>query len=493
MADEIAYGRRLVEWSRSKPDATELIMVDPDGVETGISWRELEVRSNQIASLLEEKGVTQDALVALALPSCADHIYATLATWRLGATLLPLRYDMPQWEMSRLLDLACPAVLVSDRHTASCPVLSREDFVSAQEIPPREHEERISETAYVLASSGSTGLPKLIVRPVRGSISGDSMIATVVGGGAQTILINSPLYHINGFSFAVPPLLEGARVVIQMKFDARRSVELIEKHQVTFTVMVPTMLQRVARLESVNNEQLRSLRRLIYGGAPIADWVVERWCDLIPPERFIFTYGSSEGIGLASMTGTEWKTHRGATGVPINADVKILNERGSEVAPGEVGEIYMRPKEGLPRFRYIGMPMPTPTAEGFMTIGDMGYVDKEGFLYVVDRRTDMIITGGANVFPAEVEAALSEHPDIADQVVIGLPDDEWGRRVHAIVQTRDIQRCPSVDDVRRHCKERLAGYKVPKTYEFVELLPRTEAGKINRSKLVAERAGVDAR
>jgi bile acid-coenzyme A ligase len=190
-----------------------------------------------------------------------------------------------------------------------------------------------------------------------------------------------------------------------------------------------------------------------------------------------------------AMTGAEWTAHRGATGRPLDVDVKILDERGDEVATGEIGEVYMRPLDPTRRlFTYVGIPTPQPTADGYLSIGDLGRVDADGYLYIVDRRTDMIVTGGANVFPAEVEAALSQHPDVIDQVVVGVPDEEWGHRVHAILQLRDGTPTLSADELRAWCKTRLSGYKVPKTFEIVDRVPRTPAGKLNRTTLGNERA-----
>ena len=167
----------------------------------------------------------------------------------------------------------------------------------------------------------------------------------------------------------------------------------------------------------------------------------------------------------------------------------MLDESGAELPPGEVGEIYMRKpaNEELP-FRYIGAPDPRQSAGGFTSIGDLGWLDADGYLYIADRRVDMVISGGANIFPAEVEAVVLEHPGVIDAAVIGLPDDEWGQRVHAVVQPRDPGQPPSFDDLKAHCRERLAAYKVPKGFEVIERLPRTDAGKLNRSQLVEERA-----
>jgi bile acid-coenzyme A ligase len=486
---EVSYGRRLTQIANEKPDQADLIMVARDGTERPVPWRELEDRANQIARFLESQGASQGDIVALAFPNCLDHILVTLGIWKLGATLLPLRHDIPQWEMSRLLELAKPVVLVSDHHTAdTCPVVTSDHLASTTALSNEPLEDRVSEFANLIASSGSTGTPKLIAAPTRAVVADDD-IGLIDPSKAPTILVTSPLYHVNGFNFASPPLLEGARSIVMEKFDAALAVELIEKHQVTITVMVPTMLQRVARLDGLRPEQFQSIQRLVYGGAKIPEWLVDRWIELVGPEVFTFTYGSSERIGLVQMSGAEWADHRGSTGRPVDCALSIRDPEGNELPAGEVGQIFMKPLDPNRRtFEYIGIETPDPTPDGYYTIGDLGWLDEDGYLYIADRRKDMIITGGANVFPAEVETALSEHPDVTDQVVVGVPDEEWGHRVHAIIQARDPASPPEEDQLRAHCKERLASYKVPKSFELVERVPRTEAGKLNRTQLGEERA-----
>ena len=482
---EISYGKRLTEIASERPDDVDLIMVARDGTERGASWRELEKRANQIARALEARGAVQGEIVALAMPTCVDHILTTLAIWKLGATLLPMRHDLPAWEFERLIEMAKPRVIVADvaELRSDCPVMSRSDLdataiYSADPLP-----DRVSECVNLIASSGSTGRPKLIVVPARGVVGGDVQSASTRGDSEATVLVASPLYHVNGFSFAAPTLLEGGRAIVMEKFDAALAVDLIERHRATVTIMVPTMLQRIARLEGLSSERFRSLRRLVYGGAKVPDWVVDRWLELIKPEAFVFAYGSSERVGSVMMTGEQWATHRGSTGMARDVELSIRNDNGLPVPSGEVGEIYMRPLEPRRLFRYVGAPTPDPTPDGFYSLGDLGSLDDEGYLYVVDRRTDMIISGGANVFPAEVEAALSEHPKLVDQVVVPVPDPEWGQRVHAIVAPTDLSNPPTTQELRAFCRERLAAYKVPKTFEFVAQIPRSEAGKLNRNAI----------
>ena len=299
-------------------------------------------------------------------------------------------------------------------------------------------------------------------------------------------LVVSPLYHTNGFACHLW-LQTGKPLVVMERFDAERVVDAIERHRVNYTIMVPTMLQRIARLPGVEKRDFSSFDSVLYGAAPIADWVVRAWFDLVGPEHFFFSYGGTERFGICMCSGVEWLEHPGTVGVPQNSELRILDEDGKDLPPGEVGEIFMRSLAlGAPA-EYVGAPPAQGTDDGFKSYGDMGWVDDDGFLFIADRRVDMVVTGGANVWPAEVEAALTEHEGVRDAVVIGLADPEWGRRVHAIVEPVDPGNPPTDDDLRAFCRERLTPYKVPKTFEIVAGALHSEAGKVNRSALVAER------
>lgn len=484
---EVSYAAHLTAVASERGDDIDLYLVSRDGTEVGLSWSTLESRANQIARRLRRQ-VQPGEVVAIALPNEPLHILATLASWKLGARVLPLRSDLPPWEFDRLLDLAGPAACIAadSRHRNAVTPAELEATAGDDDTPLPD---QIPSSTQLVASSGSTGTPKLIAIPARGVIGGDAQAHFSVGADRGTTLVVSPLYHVNGFAFAAPNLLEGKRVFVMERFDARQAVRLVQAHQVTHTVMVPTMLQRIAALDDVVPEQLVSLETVIYGGATIPGWVVDRWLELIPPDRFVFLYGSSERLAVCSMTGKEWPAHRGSTGKPMDADMKVVGPGGETLGPGHIGELYFRPPAGRALFHYIGRDTPKPTPDGYLSLGDMGSVDEEGYVYIADRRNDMIVTGGANVFPAEVEAALSEHPQVVDQVVIGLDDTEWGRRVHAIVEPVDITDPPDVEALRQHCRDRLAAYKVPKSFEVVERVPRTAAGKVNRAQMSDERGG----
>jgi bile acid-coenzyme A ligase len=274
------------------------------------------------------------------------------------------------------------------------------------------------------------------------------------------------------------------------KFDARRALEVIERHRITTFTATPTMLQRMADVPGIDDRDLSSLVWITQGAAPMPPSLVHRWAGLIGAEKIFMAYGMTEGIGITAVRGDDWMSHPGTVGKGMRGtEVRILDRDLHDLAAGQVGDIYLRsPSYG--GSRYLGdEPALRSTDDAFQTGGDVGYLDDDGFLYLVDRRVDLIITGGANVFPAEVEAALSDHPEIADVVVIGLQDPEWGRRVHAIVEARDPATLPTTDEIIAYAKGRLAAYKVPKTVEFVDAIPRSEATKVNRGRLVDARGG----
>jgi bile acid-coenzyme A ligase len=308
----------------------------------------------------------------------------------------------------------------------------------------------------------------------------------------QRVLVPAPLYHANGFT-ATRNLMAGEGILLMERFNAPRILDLIEKYKVTGFIGATPMLQRLSQVPDIEKRDLSSIEWVQQGASPLPVWLGRRWCELVGPEHLFLSYGASEGHGLVSCRGDQYLAHPGTLGLPFGeTELKILDTDGTELPVGEVGGIYMRTPTG-PAASYVGTniaPM-TRTDDGFITVGDLGWLDEEGYLYMADRRVDMIVTGAANVYPAEVEAALSEHPAILDVVVIGLRDPEWGRRVHAIVQPIDRANPPGVDDVIDFAKARLAPYKAPKTVEFVESLPRSDAMKLSRGALVLEREGPD--
>jgi bile acid-coenzyme A ligase len=480
----VTFGERIAQLADDDPVSPVLRVVATDGRETVVTWPELHRRSNQIARALQERGTRTGSRVAVALRNSPEFVMTVFAAWKLGAVPVPVRWDLPDWERERVLEVI-DGVSVGVDDLAWLQATTDND--------PSDLGRAVSPMTNGICSSGSTGSPKVILMDKPGIYDEMTGMPFAASWGPvarpQIILVMAPMYHTNGFA-TLFSLLSGDQLVVLQKFDAALIVDLIEQHGITTFTATTLMLQRIADLPDIESRDLSSLIWFLQGAAVISPALVQRWIDLVGAEKVFQSYGMTEGIGLCAIRGDEWLEHPGSVGRGYReTEIKILDADGNELPPGEVGEIYMRsPSSGM--FHYLGgAPLPPRTADGFSTGGDLGWLEPEGYLHIVDRRVDMIVTGGANVFPAEVETALIDHPDIADVVVVGLRDDEWGRRVHAIVEATDHAHPPSVDDVRAFAKERLAAYKVPKTVEFVDVIPRTEATKVSRAALVDARGG----
>jgi bile acid-coenzyme A ligase len=490
----VSFGRRIRELAELHPDAPALVIADLGGNERVVSWAELDRRADQMAALLAGRGVEAGSMVAVAMANSPEHMMATVAAWRLGACVLPLRYDLPDWERNRLLAVADPAVVVGDWPLPGHAVVTTAELDETASLAAGPLPDYVADPAIAIATSGSTGQPKLIVSPGPGTYDSDVpayQTAQRMGSGpGQVQLVPAPLYHTNGFRISHGALDRDELVVLMERFDAALCADLIERHRVTTVTMAPVMLLRLARLPGIEGRDLSSLRSVLQGAGPCPPWLVRFWIDLVGPERFFISYGASERVGVTFLAGDEWLEHPGSVGRGLSTEVRILDDDGRQVPTGEVGEIFLRQTtDGATGCVYLGAPAAKRTADGFTSVGDMGWLDDDGYLYIADRRVDMIVSGGANVYPAEVEAALLEHPGVADCGVVGLPDDEWGSRVHAVIEPADPESPPSEDELRRHCRERLAAYKVPKSWSVTDRLPRTEAGKLNHSALAAELGG----
>jgi bile acid-coenzyme A ligase len=484
----VSNARRIAELAAERPDEPAYVHVRADGGEEAVTYGWLHRRSSELAAEFAERGVGHGDRVGLGLRNSPQFAISVLAAWKVGAVPVPVRWDVPDWELERL------RAVIDPRLYAGPDDLAWIDATDGRPVP--ELPDAVSPHMQGICSSGSTGTPKIILSASPAILS--PALTTPLAEAwtpvprPQTILVLAPMYHVNAF-VALYNLLGGDRVVVMEKFDAARALELIEKHRITTFTATPTMLQRMADTPGADDRDLSSLVWIQQGAAPMPPSLVHRWAGLIGPERIFMAYGMTEGVGITALRGDEWMRHQGSVGRGIRGtEVRILDPddpEGPELPPGETGEVFLRaPAYGGSRY-LGGVPGLRETADGFRSVGDLGHLDPDGFLYLADRRVDMIITGGANVFPAEVENALIDHPGIADIVVIGLRDPEWGRRVHAVIEPADPARPPTAAEVRAYAKARLAAYKVPKTIEVVDAIPRSAATKVNRGRLVEARGG----
>jgi bile acid-coenzyme A ligase len=489
MAEEqrpVSYGRRITDLARRHPDDVALIFARTGGTEQVVVWRELEGRAVSVARLLAESGLGRGDLLVVSLPNSVEHVVATIAGWKLGACVCPLRADLPEWERDRVLEVARAAALAGD-WDVGLPSITRRAIAGAA-IADGELPDVVAPRAMAVASGGATGTPKLIVTPLPGAaipgLAAQTSTSGFPAGAGHVQLVPGPLYHTNGFAICQTSLFEDQTVVLMESFDAAHAVDLIERHRVTAVTMAPTMLARLARLPGIDERDLASIQGVMQGAASCPPWLVRRWIDLVGPEHFFIAYGSTERVGLTMIRGDEWLAHPGSVGRGFDTEIRILGADGTDLPAGEVGEIYLRRiAQSRPTYEYVGADPAPQTADGFTSVGDLGWLDAEGYLFVADRRVDMIVTGGANVFPAEVEAALSEHPDVADVAVVGVPDPEWGHRVVAVVEPSAGAHLDTAA-LDAHARARLAAYKVPRAYEVVDRMPRNAVGKLNRAEIV---------
>jgi bile acid-coenzyme A ligase len=479
-----SHAARIAELAEQAPDEPAVRILELDGGEPAYGWSELHRRSSQVAGALGERGVGEGDRIAIGLRNSIEFVLVVFAAWKVGAVPVPMRWDLPDWELERVRVAIDPKLTITADDVGW---IAETESHAVPDLP-----DVVSPICNGTCSSGSTGTPKVILQG-RPSVFEPLLATPFIDMWSpvprpEVILVPAPMYHTNGFA-PLNNLLAGNRLVIMQKFDAARVVDAVERHRISTFTATPTMLQRIADLPGIDDRDLSSIQWILQGAAPMPPSLVHRWAGLIGAERIVMAYGMTELVGITALRGDEWMTHQGSVGRGLNGTVvRILDTDGREVPTGEIGEIYMTSDYG--RGSYLGdsRSMPT-TPDGFATVGDMGYVDEDGYLYVVDRRVDLIVTGGANVFPAEVEAALIDHPKIADVVVIGLRDPEWGRRVHAVIAPIDPADPPSTDEVVAYAKARLAAYKVPKSVETVEAIPRSEATKVNRRALVDARGG----
>lgn len=446
---------------------------------------ELDRSTNRLARAYAELGVTVGDYVTMVLPNSVEWIQVAVACWKLGAVPQPLSARLPDAELQGLLELRPPALLVG-RERPEFISVSR-GFEPDPTLSDAALPEAVSPVWKAMGSGGSTGRPKLI------ESGGDSRIPSAIGYplGAQegdTTLVPVPLSHNTGFTTATMALLMRHHLVLMSRFDPEQFLRLIADHHVTFLTTVPTIMQRTLPVYQADPSayDLSSIRRFWHLGAPCAPAIKQAWIDLLGPEKVWELYGGTELQALTFISGDQWLAHRGSVGVVVAGEMKVLDDDGNPCPPGVVGEIYMRPgPDSAPTYRYVGAT--AKSRDGWDSLGDLGYFDADGFLYLSDRRVDMFTVGGRNVYPAEIENALSAHPDVLSCLVVGVPHCDLGQVPYALVHTADGSTLDPVG-VQSFLHEQLAGYKVPPTpdlIEFVDTPLRDDAGKARRSAVRA--------
>lgn len=469
---------------RKAPDAVALSYPN-----AALTWSELEDRANQRARLYESLGVQAGDMVGVALENTTHFHEAAFALWKLGATPALLSPRSSSREFQALIELIGPKLLLAPPDVAAWAGtrggvgdadLSGFSAVAAQSA--------VGASWKAVCSGGSTGRPKVIVDhgPAAYDPTTDAADSVFRMRRDGVVLNPGPLYHNAPFLFSNTALFTGSTVVGMERFDAEEALRLIEAHRVNWVCLVPTMMNRIWSLPQHVRDRydLSSLDAVWHMAAACPAWLKQAWIDWLGAERIWELYGGTEGYGRTCIRGDDWLTHRGSVGRAAGgAQVRAFREDGQACATGEVGELYFLPENREPS-HYVGAEAKR-TADGWYSIGDLGSLDDEGYVYLADRRTDLIIRGGANIYPAEVEAVLDEHPAIGSSIVVGLPCDDLGARVHAILELRGDAR--DLRELPAFLASRLAKYKLPETYEVTSVALRDDAGKARRSALRDER------
>jgi bile acid-coenzyme A ligase len=457
--------------------------------ESSVTRAELQAAADALAWQLLEDGVKLGDLVTIALPNSIDWFVAVVATWKIGAVPQPVSSRLPIRELADIVELADPPVVLGiepdefpDRICRPVGYVAPAVARDAEPLP-----DVISPAWKAPTSGGSTGRPKLIVAGQPGTIDDEAAPLFLIQPDG-CMMMPGPLYHNGPIVWACTALLAGNHVVLLPRFDPEATLAGIEEHHADIAYLVPTMMKRIWRLPLDVRERydLSSLRVVWHLAEPCPPWLKEAWIEWLGPERIFELYAGTEAQAATVITGREWLEHRGSVGRTLSGSICITDADGNEVPVGVEGEVWMKSDLESPTYRYIGAKARAREG-GWESLGDNGWLDEDGFLYLGDRTTDMILTGGANVYPAEVESAIAEHPAVRSCAVIGLPDDDLGNIVHAIVEADPGKL--QVDELLSFVGERLVRYKVPRTVEIVNEPLRNDAGKINRGALRAERLG----
>lgn len=474
-----------------------------------ISYGELYARSRRVAAALHDAGLRRGDSVALVLPNRPEFFEIT---W--GAQLSGLYYTAVNTHFlpdevgyviddsdakAVFLDASMPELGVHIR-AANAAVRARiaiggalpgwrcyEDaLASAGDAPP------VSDGSEMLYSSGTTGRPKAVRRPL--PVDGNGSWAQSVlemalihkyGMSPSSVYLSpAPLYHAAGVNYTMAVHRVGAASILMRKFDAETVLRLIQTHRVTHAQFVPTMFVRMLKLPAAVRERydVSSLRCVIHAAAPCPVDVKHRMMEWFGPIIHEY-YGGTEGFAGTTIGPQEWLAHPGSVGIPT-APVQVVGEDGRELPVGESGELYF---EGGPDFEYFKDPAKTASVyndRGWRSLGDMGYLDSDGFLYLTDRSTFTIVSGGVNIYPQEAENLLVMHPKLLDAAVFGVPNDEYGEEVRAVVQPADgvVPGPELAAELIEYCRARLAGYKCPRSIEF-DSLPRDPNGKLYKRRI----------
>jgi fatty-acyl-CoA synthase len=500
---------QLARWARLTPEATALRCGGG-----GRTYRELDERVTRLAWALRERGLGPGDRVAVLALNGMEVWEAFLAGVRLGAIVVPLNFRLVADEVAYQLTDSGTVVLVVDTAMAEVAAKARQQAPAVRTAlvigggsagPDSEDYEAAlagagtdalgvgvdeDQPAFIMYTSGTTGFPKGAVLTHRNLVMHvfSQLVTIGVDPAADRVSApGAPMFHIAGLAGGLPPLLLGGVHVILRSggFDPAATLDLIERERVNSLFLVPAMWAAVVAVPDIGTRDLSCLTRISWGAAPASTTLLRTMIDTFPQAEVMTAFGQTECSPVTTLLRGEDSVRKiGSVGTPmLNVEVRVVDEAMNDVPRGEIGEIVYR--SPMVMKEYWNKPEETARAfeGGWFHSGDLVREDEDGYFYVVDRKKDMIISGGENIYCAEVEDVLAGHPKVGEVALIGVPDERYGEAPLAIVAPRDPADPPTAEELAAWCREKLARYKNPREYSIVEALPRNPSGKILKTRL----------
>lgn len=437
---------------------------------------ELDRAANRLARAFAALGVGHDDRAAVVLPNGPKHQISCFALWKLGATVIPLPARIADAELRQLIEASDAKLVIGvDPGRAPGRLTVPADFEPDPTLSDEPLPEVVATMWKASTSGGSTGIPKLIWEK-KNSLIDPRVPSPLLRMEIDDVILHPATAHHNSpFCQTAWALVWGAHVILMERFDARTWLELVQRNRVRWVYLVPTMMSRILAVPEAERRAIdvSSIEVVMHMAAPCPTWVKQAWIDWIGPEKIWEIYAGTEGCGATMINGTEWLAHPGSVGkAPPRTEVR--GEDGGLLPAGEIGVVWFYPPPHHP----LGHP-----SDVAQTYGDMGWLDADGYLFLADRRTDMINTGGGNLYPAQIEAAIEQHPAVASVAVVGLPDDDLGAKAHAIVEVAAGHSAPEPAELAQFLSTRLSREEIPYTLEFTSAPLRDDAGKVRRPAL----------
>src|SRR5579862_3175207 len=503
----------LTLYAKAQPGKPAVIEDRPDGQVTVWTYAEFEAQSNRVANLLLSLGVTPGSKVLWCGPNSPQVVAVMSAARKVGAVAVPLNYRLTPEEASYVVNHSDAGIVYADyehapmfaalrdelekvRHyivvggPAPDGMLSDADIAAAPDTAPDVGDVSAG-SGTMIYTSGTTGKPKGAVRFGSGATEHLAALLNLLRYRPDdTYITSGPLYHSGPGAFLGAGLLYGQTLIVQRKFDAEDWLRLVDKYRASLTFSAPALVRMICALpqEVKDRYDRSSMRVMVANAAPWSYALKRQYVADFPPESLFEVYGSTElGVDTVLLPADQMRKP-GSCGKPAPLiEIRLLDDDGHEVTgtgPDHTGEVFVRSKVVFDTYYKNDAGYESSSRGDFHTVGDIAYWDDEGYLYICDRKSDMIISGGMNIYPAEIEAALEQHPEIYDVAVFGIPSDEWGEAVHATV-VRSPGSSLTGEEIAAFAREHLANYKVPRSVDFTDELPRTGSGKLLKRQLRA--------